>query len=252
MLLAAIVLQASAAGFAPPIDTPFRVASERREGARVFRLDRELRFAREGSGYRAEVILRAASGETPDSSGALYEAGYAALIGTPIVFHLDSAAALTGIDELPGLWERYCARVAQVAAERRVLAPEERSKLAARIAAPLRALPAERQRRMLASLVSAVIVEEDMTPGTAPVRLPASSTHGSPDPLDGLRTVAPIPGGLLRSTTRATSDTVTLDQLTEMDPRTGLVTRASKTVTVRAGGTERRSITLVTVEALAR
>jgi hypothetical protein len=197
------------------------------------------------------VVLRAATGETPDSSGALYEAGYAALIGVPIVFHLDAGAALTAIDDMPALWERYCTRVAEVAAERRVLAPAERARLAARIAAPLRALPAPRRRAMFASLVSAVIADEEMAPGSAPIRLPASSTYGSPDPLDGLRTVVPIPGGLLRSTTYAASGTVTLEHVTEMDPRTGLVTRATKTVLVRAGGMEKRSVTLVTVERLA-
>jgi hypothetical protein len=252
MLLAAIVLQASAVSFAPPLDTPLRVVSERREGPRAFRLERELRFLQDGTGYRATVILRAATGETPDSSGALYEAGYSAVIGTAIVFHLDSTGAVTGIDDLPALWERYCARVAEVAAERRVLAPADRARLAARIAAPLRALPVERQRAMFSSLVSAVIVEERVVPGTTPIHLPASSAYGSAAALDGLRTVAPLPGGLLRSITRATSDTVTLEQVTDMDPRTGLIAHTSKTVQVRAAGLEKLSTATITVEPMAR
>lgn len=252
MLLAAIVLQASVAAFAPPLDTPLRVVSERREGPRGFRLEREIRFTREGTSYRAEVMLRAATGDTPDGTGALYEAGYAALIGTPITFHLDSAGTLTAIDDMPALWERYCARVAEVAAERRSLSPADRSKLAARIAAPLRALPAERQRAMFASLVSVVIADEALAPGTAPVHLPASSAFGGGAPLDGMRTVTPLPGGLLRSSTNAVSDTVTLERVTEMDPRTGLIARNSKTVRVRAGGLEKLSITLITVEPVAR
>ncbi|MDG2534269.1 hypothetical protein P6144_11460 [Sphingomonas sp. HITSZ_GF] len=250
MLLAAIVLQASAVSFAPPLDMPLRVVSERRDGTRAFRLERELRFAREGTGYRAEVILRTATGETPDGSGALYEAGYAALIGTPILFHLDAAGALAAIDDMPALWERYCTRVAEVAAGRRVLAPADRAKLAARIAAPLRALPAEKQRAMLASLVSAVIVEEPLAPGSAPVHLPASSAYGSAAPLDGMRIVVPIAGGLLRSSTSASSDTVTLEQVSELDPRTGLIARSSKTVRIRAGGLEKLSTTLVILEPL--
>lgn len=248
MLLAAIVLQASAVHFAPPIDAPLHVVSERREGARSFRLERDLRFRREGEGYRTEVILRAATGETPDSSGALYEAGYAALLGTPIVFHLDSRGALTAIDDLPALWERYCARVARVAAARRVLAPAEREKLAARIAAPLRALPADKQRAMFASLVSAVIVDEALTPGIAPVTLPASSAYGGAAPLSGTRSVTPLPGGLLRATTSAASDVATLEQVSELDPQTGLIARVSKTLRVRSAGIERLSTTLITVE----
>lgn len=248
MLLAAIVLQASAARFAPPLDTPLHVTSERREGARTFRLERDLRFLREGSGYRAEVILRAASGDTPDSSGTLYEAGYAALAGTPIRFHLDTAGALVAIDDLAVLWERYCAHVAQLAAERQTLSPVDRTKLAARIAAPLRMLPVEKQRAMFASLVSAVIAEAPVVPGRTPVHLPASSAYGSATPLEGMRSVAPIAGGLFRSTINAASATATLEQITELDPRTGLITRTSKTLRIRAGGLEKLSTTTVTVD----
>ncbi|NYT43158.1 hypothetical protein HZY97_20455 [Sphingomonas sp. R-74633] len=252
MLLAAIVLQASAVSFAPPLDTPLRVVSERHDGARGFRLERDLRFFQDGTGYRATVTLRAATGDTPDGSGALYEAGYAALIGTPITFHLDSSGAVTGIDELPTLWERYCTRVAEVAAERRVLAPADRARLAARIATPLRALPVEKQRAMFASLVSVIIVEEPVAPGTAPVHLPASSAYGGGAALDGMRTVAPLPGGLLRSTTNAASDTATLEQVTELDPRTGLIARTSRTIRIRAAGLEKLSTTVITVEPVAR
>lgn len=248
MLLAAIVLQASAAGFAPPLDTPLQVISERRDGERLFRMERELRFRREGTGYRAEVILRSAAGETPDSSGALYESGYAALADIPITFHLDGAGALTAIDDLPALWERYCARLADVTAARRALAPAERTRLAARIAAPLRALPPEKQRAMLASLVSAVIVEEALAPGSAPVELPGSSAYGSAAPLRGMRTVTPIAGGLLRATTDASSDIVTLEQVTEFDPRTGLIVSASKTLRLRTGDQEKLSSTRLIVQ----
>ena len=250
MLIAAIALQAGAVAFAPPLDTALRVVSERHENARAYRLERELRFTREGAGYRAQAVLRAASGETPDSSGALYEAGYGALVGVPILFHLDRAGMVTDIDDLPALWERYCARVAEVAAARRVLAPAERTRLAARIAAPLRALPAERQRAMLASLVSSVVAGEELVPG--PVRLPASTTIGGAAPLDGTRTLAPLPEGRVRSTTIARSETVTLERVTDIDPRTGLILRNSKITRVRAGAVEQTSTTLLTVEKLPR
>lgn len=251
MLLAAIVLQASAVAFSPPLDTALRVVSERREDARVFRLERELRFAREGAGYRAVAVLRAAAGETADSSGALYEAGYGALLGVPITFHLDRAGTITGIDDMAALWERYCARVAEVAAARRVLAPAERAKLAARIAAPLRALPEDRRRAMFASLVSAAIAEEDMTVGTGPVHLPASSALGGASPLEGTRTVISLPGGNVRSTTSASSAAVTIERVTDTDPRSGLIVRNSKVQHVRAGAMEKVSTVLLTVEPLA-
>jgi hypothetical protein len=248
MLLAAYLLQAATLSFSPPLDAPLRVTSERREDARLYRLERQLRFAREDQGYRADVTLRAATGETPDSSGTLYEAGYGALIGTPITFHLDRAGTVTAIDDMPALWERFCTRVAEVAAARRALAPAERDRLAARIATPLRALPPERQRAMLASLVAVAIADEDPAPGTHPIRLPANSAYGSAAPLDGTLAVTPLPDGLLRSTTRASSATVTLERIVDSDPATGMIRRNSKTLTVRAGGLEKTTITAITVE----
>jgi len=251
MLLAAIVLQASVAGFSPPLDAPMHVVTERRDDARTYRMERALRFLREGEGYRAEVMLRTATGDTDDTSGALYEAGFGAFAGRTILFHLDHDGAVTAIDEMPALWDRFCQRVAESAAARRTLAPLEREKLAARIAAPLRAMPAERQRAMLASLVQAVISDEAMTPGSAPVRLPGRSTHGGTAPLDGMRTVTALPGGHVRSTVNAAGEGVTLERITEVDPRTGLITRNSKTLRIRAGGLEKVSTTLLTVEPLA-
>jgi len=41
---------------------------------------------------------------------------------------------------------------------------------------------------------------------------------------------------------------VTLERIVDSDPATGLILRNSKTVTVRAGGLEKTSITVITVE----
>ncbi len=248
MLLAAIVLQASAASFSPPLDRALLVVTERHDDLRFYRMERRIRFGREGDGYRADVVLSEAEGETSDSSGALFEAGYAALAGTPLVFHLDKAGKVTAIDDLPALWERFCHRVAEVAAARRPLAPAERSKFAERVAAPLRALPADRRRAMLASLVLAVIPDEPPVQGTTPVRLPGSSAYGSTRPLEGMRSVTVQPDGMLLSRTTASAEGVTLERVTEIDPRTGLIVTNGKKVQVRAGGLERLSITTLVVE----
>lgn len=248
MLLAAIVLQAGTAVFAPPLDAPRRVVTERRDDARTYRMERDVRFAREGTGYRAEVTLRAGIGETPDSTGAAYEAGFEAFAGSTIVFHLDPRGAVVAVDDMPALWERFCQRVADIAAARRTLAPTEREKLAARIAAPLRALPVERQRAMLAALVAAIIADEAMTPGSMPVRLPGQSAYGGATALEGQRTVVALPDGLLRSTVRADAAGVAFERVTDMDPRTGLITRNSRTLRIRAGGLEKVSVTSLTVE----
>jgi hypothetical protein len=251
MLLAAIVLQASAASLSPPLDHGLRVVTERQDDARLYRMERRLRFAREGEGYRVDVRLAEAEGETSDSSGALFEAGYAALAGASLTFHLDKAGRVIAIDDLPTLWERFCARIAQVAAARRPLSPAERPRFAERIAAPLRALPADRQRAMLASLVLAIIPDEPLTPGTEPVHLPGSSAYASTTPLQGTRTVIALPDGLIRSSTIASGESVTLERITEVDTRTGLITRNSKTLRLRTGSLEKISRTQLTVEPLA-
>lgn len=251
MLLAAIVLQASAASFSPPLDHALRVVTERQEDARIYRMERRIRFTGEGEGYRAQVVLANADSETGDSSGPLFEAGYAALAGATLVLHLDQTGAVTAIDGMPDLWERLCRRVAEVAATRRPLAPGDRSKFADRIAAPLRAMPAERQRAMLASLVLAVIPDEPLRPGTGAVRLPGSSAYGSATPLEGVRVVVALPDGTLRSTTSASAEGVALERVTEVDPRTGLITRNRKTLHIRTGELEKRSVTTLVAEPLA-
>jgi len=247
MLLAAIVLQASAVAFAPPLDAPLLVATERREGPRLYRSERVIRFLREGEGYRAEVTIRAASSATPDSSGALSQDAFSAFAGIPVTFHLDSAGVITGIDDLPTHWERFCRRVAEVAASRDTLSPADRAALAERIAAPFRALSPDRQRAMLASMVSAAIASEPMTPGTDTVHLSGNSVMPGAAPLDGLRTVVSMPGGQLRATTHASSASVDFERIVDMDPRTGLVARSSRTVKLRIGDTERVSVTVYTV-----
>ncbi|MDQ0251822.1 hypothetical protein J2W22_003910 [Sphingomonas kyeonggiensis] len=55
----------------------------------------------------------------------------------------------------------------------------------------------------------------------------------------------------MRSTVNATGEGVTLERVTEMDSRTGLITRNSKILRIHAGGLEKVSTTLLTVEPLA-
>ena len=130
MLLAAFVLQASAAIFAPPLDTPLRVTSDRIEDGRRYSAERLVRFLAEPGGYRAEVRMRGAASDTQDLSGALYEAGFGALAGRLLVFHLDSAGTVVAVDDMAALWDIFCRRVGEVAAARKSLSPAEAAKLA--------------------------------------------------------------------------------------------------------------------------
>ena len=258
MLLAAIVLQASAAAFAPRVDAPLTVTSERTEGGeRRYMMERLVRFAREGAGWRGEVRLLRAEGDAQEASGAMFEAGFGALAGRTLVFHLDAAGKVVAVDDMAALWERFCASVAAMAAARKSLAPADRATLAARIAAPLRALPAERQRAMLGSLIGSLVADESITPGTEAVRVPGSSPFGGPLTLEGTRSAAPLPDGLVRSVTRAEADIaapaggeaghVALDRTVVIDPRTGLIVRSESVTRTRRGAIETVRATRLTV-----
>lgn len=259
MLLAALVLQASAAPFAPPLAAPLKVTSERSEGAdRRYVMERLVRFARDGRGWRAEVRLLRAEGDAQEASGAMFEAGFAALAGRTIVFHLDAAGEVIAIDDMAALWEHFCARVAEMAVARKSLAAADRATLAARIAAPLRALPAERQRAMLGSLIASLVAEEGTMPGVEAVRVPGTSPFGGPLTLQGSRSTALLPGGLVRAVTRAEADIgaggetghVAIERTTEIDPRTGLIARSESVTRTRRGATEAMRSTILTVEAV--
>ncbi|MDP5278880.1 hypothetical protein Q9Q95_08095 [Sphingomonas sp. DG1-23] len=268
MLLAAIALQASVAApiFAPPIDAPLRIVTERTEIAsdqRHYRLERLVRFSKEGLGYRAEALILGSASEAPQVLGNLVERGLSALAGRTIVLHLDSNGRVVAIDAIADLWERVCQRVSDAAATRQSLAPGEARTLAERIAAPLRALPPERQRALLATLVAAAILPEPLDPpGTvAPVELPGASPFGTPVTLRGTRSTA-ADNGLIRTTTLASaamdlparsdapaaSGSVALERIRTSNPRTGLIASGLDTTRNRVGGRETLLVTRLRVE----
>jgi len=244
MLFAALILQASVAApvFAPPIDTPLRIVTERTETAsdeRRYRLERLVRFNSEAGGYRVEAILLGTTSAAPEALGNLVERGFAALEGRRIVLHVDDGGAVVAIDDMASLWERVCQRIAEAAATRRSLPAGEADALAARLVAPLRALPAERQRALLATLVTAAIMTDAGGPvGTVtPVKLPGTSPFGAPVTLEGTRRIADAGGGLTRIATLASAEvalpardgaparsgSVALERLRTFDPRTGII-----------------------------
>jgi hypothetical protein len=267
MLLAAMLIQATAAApvFAPPLDAPLRVVTERVDtGAseRRFRLERLVRFAHEERGYRAEVVILTVASDTPEATGALYEAGFGSLIGRTLVFHIDAAGKVVSVDGMADIWESLCHGVAANAASRRALPPAERAALAKRIAGPLLALPADRQRSLLGSLVAPLISDETGEPaGIKPVRIPGATPLGDAVMLEGQRTLAATGNAQMRSLTRAAAEThvpaegsaparigrIDIETQREFDPRTGLVAQSIDTTIRRLGsGAEARETRRVT------
>jgi hypothetical protein len=268
MFLAALLLQASVAApsFAPPTDTPLRIVTERSEtgaGERRYRFERLVRFSRQSTGYRAEAMLLASTSAAPPALGELVERGLTALAGRKIVLHLDATGAVTAIDDMAVLWDLVCGRVAEAAASRQSLPSAEARALADRIAAPLRALPPERQRALLATLVTAAIATEplDSPRATLPVRLSGVSPFGKPVTLEGTRRTDPIEGGLLRTTTRASATvtltsqqgapaatgSVELERVRTFDPRTAMIAASIDTTVNTLSATKTRLVTRLQV-----
>lgn len=265
MLLAAILLQASVAAptFAPPLEAPLRIVTERTETSpneRRYRLERLVRFRKESTGYRAEAVLLANASATPEALGNLVERGLSALSGRTIVLHLDDRGQVVSVEDLPALWEQVCQRIAEAAATRPALPSGAAS---ARLVAPLRALPLERQRALLATLVTAAIMTDPWEPvgSVTPTRLPGASPFGTPVTLEGTRRVAAAANGMLAVSTTAAATVdlsgesgapsrtgaVSLERRRIFDPRTGMLTSAVDTVrNVSGAGPAARETTLVT------
>ncbi len=255
MLLAALLFQVGAS-FSPPPGASLRVETEMRDGdTRRYRLERLVRFTREGPGWQAEVILLRAEGDARDASAGMFQAGFAAFSGQPIRFHLDAEGHVTEVEARSLLWERFCSRVAQFAAERRSLAPKDRSRLAERIAAPLRALPAERQRGILASLVEAIIERDVPGAGSETVHLPGASPFGGTATLDGTRSVTRAADGAQIVHTLASAEVpapggsgnaqLTLEREVRSDPATGLIEHSTSTTRTLVSGVP--SVRIVTI-----
>jgi hypothetical protein len=268
MLLAAAMLQLSIAApvFAPPVDAPLRVVTERIEtspDARHYRFERLVRFAPENKGYRAEVAVLGSTSEAPHTLSNLVERGLAGLADRTIVLHLDDKGEIVVIDDMPALWDRVCRGVADAAAIRPGLPANEGAALAGKLAASLRALPPERQRSLLATLVTALVATEPLDPigTTMPVKLPGASPFGVPVMLEGSRRTTAAESGRLRTTTiasatmalpagkdtPASSGTVSLERIRTFDPRTGIIASGLDTTrNVRGDGAAARATLLVT------
>lgn len=264
MLLAAILLQASVAApaFSPPLDTALRIVTERTETAqeaRHYRLERLVRFRKEAGGFRAEALLVRQRVAGPEALGNLVERGLAALAGRTVTLHLDAKGQVVAVEDMAALWEQLCQGIASAAASRPNLAPGDM----ARLVAPLRALPPERQRALLATLVTAAIMTDpwDSVGTAAPVRLPGASPFGTPVTLAGTRSTETAENGLLRVRTIASAaiaipaqdaaparnGAVALDRRRLFDPRTGMLADATDTVRNTSGsGAEARETLLVT------
>lgn len=266
LVVPALIAVAQAAIFAPPLDTTLRIVTEREqpEGEAVlrFRSERLIRFSRDGVGYRADVVVLTAEAEAPRAVAAMFESGYSGLAGRVVTLRLDGAGRVVAIDRRGEIWDAFCRGVAGLAMRDEASNAQDRTAMADQIAAPLKAMPAERQLELLASLASAAVADDaGMVPGVEPVRMPGSSPYGGALTLTGTRSVTAIEGGL-RSATHAAADAlqsgqpvarIELENIREIDTTTGLVRQSVETVRTRMSGGDGAilsvRITRLTIEA---
>jgi len=259
-LLLAAALQAGAAPFAPPLDRNLIVTTERveTEGAdqRRYTTERQVRFARDRDGYSAEVTILRADGDGPEGASSMFERAYGSLAGRPIRFRLDAAGRVTAIESGAELWDALAEGiVAAMLARRAHGIGEERRTLTASIAAPLRAMPPERQAAMLASLVTTVAPGDARLPaGSGPVHIPGRSPLGGSVECDGTRRVTRT-ADLVQVETRATGEMqvaggtarLAIANSTTSDPHTGLLRSGSERSEARIGeGAQARLLVTVT------
>ena len=267
MLTSALLLQAAAAApiFAPPLGVPLLVRTERTESGlanRRFTLEREVRFAREQGGYRVEVRVLAAHNDAAAPLDGMLEAGFASLIGQPVVVHVRADGTLLAIDDMSALWSRFAEDMGRIAARRQAGSPAQRDASARRFSTPLRALPPDRQRAALGSLATAIIPEEPPEPaGTRrPISLPGTSPFGGAVLLTGTKETR-LAGGATESVIRATAPVaghgptartggVRLERRVRTDRVTGLIAASDETTRIDAGS--HATLRVVTVRVVAQ
>lgn len=253
-MIAAILLaaQASATGFAPPLDRPLRVATEASRTdagiTRRFTNNRRVVFRRTAQGFRAEVTIESGTPvmASDDDPAAMFRAGFARIAGRSIVLHLDRAGRVTAIDDQAGMWKSFLDGIAALAPPGTDDLSRKRAGRIRAIHAALAPMPPERQRATLASLIEPLIAADVAVAGEAPpraVQVPAASPFGTVQ-LDGLRAVRRVTGTLevtvtadgpvsMRGVDGAAQGRISLEMLRRIDPRTGLVIESRETVRTR-------------------
>ncbi|WP_109806343.1 hypothetical protein [Sphingosinithalassobacter portus] len=263
MLAALVLLQAVPAAapvFAPPTDAALHVTIRRvetdGEDRRIYTAERRIRFAREESGYRADVTVLAATGESTGMEGALYEAGYRFLIGRTIVIHLNAGGEAVAVDDLDSLWDAFCRGIAErYATTRGVVESEARDRFIAQVAATLMGWPEERRIHTFGSMVTAIAAPGPFAvPGTTePVTIPGRGPSGESVTLSG--TVETREQGPLLYVVTSASGSVPATQATRVsqrearviDPATGLIRRSEAWSQTETGaGAERHIVTAET------
>ncbi|MCW4463342.1 hypothetical protein OK349_16635 [Sphingomonas sp. BT-65] len=262
-ILIAVAGQAIAVRFDPPLDKPLRVVTEsiRTDGGvtRRFVNARRVVFRRADAQLRAEVTIEGSEPTGPsDDPAAMARAGFAHIAGRTIIFRLDPTGQVTAVEDHAAVWQAMLDGFAAQAPDGSDALDRKRAGRVRAIVGALAAMPVDRQRETLASLVEPLIAADAAGGGgpPRPVRVPAASPYGMAE-LQGIR-VSRMARGRVELSVTAQGDIavpgsdgaararVTLETQRVIDPATGLVLESHEKVrTLAADGSvaaERTSV----------
>jgi hypothetical protein len=266
-LIAAVLLAAQAATFAPPLDRPLSAVTETgRTDAGVtrrFTNARRIVFRRTATGYRAEVTIEPGPPATPGEEDlkAMFRAGFARIAGRTVVLHLDAAGRVSAIEEQEAIWKAFLDGIAALAPPGTDDLDRRRAGQIRAILAALAPMPPDRQRATIATLVEPLIAADIAAAGESPprpIRVPAGSAFGTAQ-LDGIRVVRRQNGHLIVSVSAAgevsqrtpagqATGRVTLETMRRVHPATGLVLESRDSVrTELAGAAPATRLTVTTI-----
>lgn len=164
-VLLALAGQAAADRLDPPLDKPLRIVTEsvRTDGGvtRRFVNARRVVFRRADTQLRAEVTIEGSEPTGPtDDPAAMARAGFEHIAGRIITFRLDPAGQVAAVEDHAAVWQAMLDGFAAQAPEGTGALDRKRAGQVRAIVAVLAAMPAERQRETLASLVEPLIAAD--------------------------------------------------------------------------------------------
>lgn len=244
--------------FSPPLDRDFAYITEQvrsdSSGERRYRIERTLRFARDGDGLFADLTLDRIVG-TSGGEGAMFERALSGLKGRLIRYRLTPQGSLASIEAIDGHWTALIDG----------MTPDAAGTRGAPVIDSLRAAPLAQRRAMFWSMVDPLIISAIAANGTyalRPVSLPGRSVNGSTATLAGteqlertgsdeLRLTRLVRGSEPASARAGNGPTTAIEReretVADLDPQTGLLAQSTDRTSVRIGDREQLSITRISL-----
>lgn len=245
--------------FSPPLDRDFAYVTEQvrtdESGERRYRVERTLRFARDGDGLFADLTLNRIIGDK-GGEGAMFERALAGLKGRTVRYRLSPYGTLVSIDAIDGHWSALVEG----------MAGDARGTRGVPIVEAFRGAPPTRRTAMFWSMLDPLIIAAIAADGPythRPVSQAGQSAGGAPELMSGTERLERADGGGLRLTRivqsrpaapggpSATTTAPAIEREREttalLDPQTGLLAQSTDRMRLRIGGRDQVSTTRITL-----